>query len=78
MARGSKPGEHRGGRKAGTPNKPKGERALVKIDEAEAEARALVAAGDPIGRDRSVGVRVGARIRPQEGREGEDVLGKSW
>jgi hypothetical protein len=29
MPRGSKPGEHRGGRKAGTPNKPKGEQLVV-------------------------------------------------
>src|SRR5689334_22552120 len=57
MARGgSKPGERRGGRQKGTPNKlPKGERALVKLDEAEAEVRALKAEGIPIdtlGKDR--------------------------
>src|SRR5262249_39452692 len=39
---GSKPGQRRGGRAPGTPNKlPKGERALVKLDEAEAQVRAL-------------------------------------
>ena len=41
---GSKPGQRRGGRKPGTPNKlPKGERALVKLDEAERAMRVLVA-----------------------------------
>jgi len=53
---GSKPGERRGGRQKGTPNKlPKGERALVKLDKAEAEVRALVAEGLPLetlGKDR--------------------------
>src|SRR5262245_20182879 len=56
MPRGSKPGERRGGRKAGTPNKlPKGERALVKLDAAEAEVRALQVQGLPLetlGKDR--------------------------
>jgi hypothetical protein len=57
MPRGdSKPGERRGGRKKGTPNKlPKGERALVKLDAAEAEVRALKAEGlplDTLGKDR--------------------------
>src|SRR5262249_3691936 len=38
---GSKPGERRGGRQKGSRNKlPKGERALVKLDAAEAEVRA--------------------------------------
>src|SRR5262249_29982245 len=53
---GSKPGERRGGRQKGTPNKlPKGERALVKLDAAEAEVRALKAEGLPLetlGKDR--------------------------
>src|SRR5262249_17168754 len=41
---GSKPGQRRGGRKPGTPNKlPKGTRALVKLEEAEAEGRVLKA-----------------------------------
>src|SRR5262245_15021988 len=41
---GSKPGQRRGGRKPGTPNKlPKGTRALVKLEEAEAEVRVLKA-----------------------------------
>src|SRR5262249_40772929 len=44
MPRGSKPGEHRGGRAAGTPNKPKGEKALVVLDPAEAEGRVLIEA----------------------------------
>src|SRR5215813_12864881 len=44
MPRGSKPGEHRGGRAAGTPNKPKGEKALVVLDQAEAEVRVLIEA----------------------------------
>src|SRR5262249_50453816 len=49
MPRGSKPGEHRGGREPGTPNKlPKGERALVKLDAAEREVRALKAEGQPL------------------------------
>jgi len=57
MARGgSKPGERRGGREPGTPNKlPKGERALVKLDAAERELRVLAAAGKDIttlGKDR--------------------------
>jgi hypothetical protein len=46
---GSKPGERRGGRKPGTPNKlPKGERALLKLDNAEAQVRALKAEGLPL------------------------------
>src|SRR5262245_64162627 len=53
---GSKPGERRGGRQKGSPNRlPKGERALVKLDAAEAEVRALVAEGLPLetlGKDR--------------------------
>src|SRR5215472_13515618 len=53
---GSKPGQRRGGREPGTPNKlPKGERALVKLDEAERAMRVLVVAGKPIttlGKDR--------------------------
>jgi len=56
MGRGSKPGEHRGGREKGTPNRlPKGERALVKLDAAEREVRVLAAAGEDItklGKDR--------------------------
>src|SRR5262245_39100299 len=43
---GSKPGERRGGRQKGSRNKlPKGERALVKLDAAENEVRALKAEG---------------------------------
>jgi|SRR5262249_9459174 len=52
---GSKPGERRGGRKAGTPNKPKGERALIALEQAESEVRVLILAGDKItalGKDR--------------------------
>src|SRR5262249_47127932 len=53
---GSKPGQRRGGRKPGTPNKlPKGERALVKLNKAERELRVLAAAGKDIttlGKDR--------------------------
>src|SRR5262249_20186156 len=53
---GSKPGQRRGGRKPGTPNKlPKGERALVKLDAAEREVRVIVVAGKPVtelGKDR--------------------------
>src|SRR5262245_11623767 len=53
---GSKPGQRRGGRAPGTPNKlPKGERALVKLDAAEREVRALKAEGRPLetlGKDR--------------------------
>jgi hypothetical protein len=45
-----------GGRQKGTPNKlPKGERALVKLDAAEAQVRALVVEGLPLetlGKDR--------------------------
>src|SRR5215472_786867 len=56
MARGgSKPGQRRGGRRPGTPNKPKGETALVVLDKAENEVRVLVARGDKItalGKDR--------------------------
>jgi|SRR5262245_23899624 len=56
MPRGAKPGQRRGGREKGTPNKlPKGERALVKLDRAESEVRVLVAAGEQIttlGKDR--------------------------
>ena len=56
MPRGSKPGEHRGGRQKGSLNKlPKGERALVKLDAAEAQVRALRAEGlplDTLGKDR--------------------------
>src|SRR5215471_19297978 len=41
---GSKQGERRGGRKPGTPNKlPKGTKALVKLEEAEAQVRVLKA-----------------------------------
>ena len=52
---GSKPGERRGGRKPGTPNKPKGERAVIALERAESEVRVLVLAGDKItslGKDR--------------------------
>src|SRR5262249_9608199 len=52
---GSKPGERRGGRKPGTPNKPKGERALIALESAEKEVRVLLMAGDKItslGKDR--------------------------
>jgi hypothetical protein len=46
---GSKPGERRGGRQKGSRNKlPKGERALVKLDAAENEVRALKAEGLPL------------------------------
>ena len=34
------PGERRGGRKPGTPNKPKGERAVIALEQAEAEVPA--------------------------------------
>src|SRR5262249_46484467 len=52
---GSKPGERRGGGKPGTPNKPKGERAVIALERAESEVRVLVLAGDKItslGKDR--------------------------
>jgi hypothetical protein len=52
---GSKPGQRRGGRKPGTPNKPKGERALIALEQAESEVRVLILAGDKItalGKDR--------------------------
>src|SRR5262249_30047699 len=52
---GSKPGQRRGGRKPGTPNKPKGERAVIALEQAEAEVRVLILAGDKItalGKDR--------------------------
>src|SRR5262252_1556389 len=52
---GSKPGERRGGRKPGTPNKlPKGTRALVKLEVAEAQVRELKARGglETLGKDR--------------------------
>src|SRR5262249_26864922 len=52
---GSKPGERRGCRKPGTPNKPKGERAVIALERAESEVRVLVLAGDKItslGKDR--------------------------
>ena|SRR5215472_17413815 len=56
MARGgSKPGQRRGGRRPGTPNKPKGERAVIALEQAENEVRVLVARGDKItalGKDR--------------------------
>ena len=56
MPRGAQPGQRRGGRAKGTPNKlPKGERALVKLDDAETEVRALKAEGlplDTLGKDR--------------------------
>ena len=55
MPRGSKKGEHRGGRKPGTPNKPKGERAVIALERAESEVRVLLLAGDKItslGKDR--------------------------
>src|SRR6516164_10224676 len=56
MPRGAQPGQRRGGRVKGTPNKlPKGERALVKLDDAETEVRALKAEGlplDTLGKDR--------------------------
>src|SRR5262249_27666350 len=52
---GSKPGERRGGRKPGTPNKPKGERAVIALERAESEVRVLVLAREKItslGKDR--------------------------
>src|SRR5262249_33168722 len=52
---GSKPGERRGGREPGTPNKlPKGTRALVKLEDAEAQVRVLKAENrlGTLGKDR--------------------------
>jgi ATP-dependent DNA ligase len=64
---GSKPGQRRGGRKRGTPNKPKGERALIALEQAESEVRVLLLAGDKItalGKDRlALIVETLARLR---------------
>jgi len=52
---GSKPGRRRGGRKPGTPNKPKGQQLIVALESAEREVRKIVLAGDKItslGKDR--------------------------
>jgi len=79
MPRGSKPGEHRGGRAAGTPNKPKGEKALVVLDQAEAEIRVLIEAGARItalGKDRLTEIddwayKAAKRFAPREDKNGD-------
>src|SRR5215469_7904324 len=79
MPRGSKPGEHRGGRAAGTPNKPKGEKALVVLDQAEAEIRVLIEAGARItalGKDRLTEIddwayKAAKRFAPREDKDGD-------
>ena len=48
--RGALPGERRGGRAKGTPNKRKSDKALVRLDEAEDEVRAIRAEGFKIGK----------------------------
>lgn len=48
--RGALPGERRGGRAKGTPNKRKSDKALVRLDEAEGEVRAIRAEGLKIGK----------------------------
>ena len=48
--RGALPGERRGGRAKGTPNKRKSDKALVRLDQAEAEVRAIRAEGFKIGK----------------------------
>src|SRR5215467_7001470 len=79
MPRGSKPGEHRGGRAAGTPNKPKDEKALVVLDQAEAEVRVLIEAGARItalGKDRLTEIddwayKAAKRFAPREDKNGD-------
>jgi len=79
MARGSKKGEHRGGRKAGIPNKPKGERALIALEQAESEVRVLLLAGDKItalGKDRLAELdewayKLANKFAPRENEKGE-------
>src|SRR5262249_27799171 len=67
---GSKPGQRRGGRKPGSLNKlPKGEKALVKLDAAEAQVRALKAEGRPLetlGKDRLTELDVWAHSMAQQ------------
>src|SRR5215471_3092512 len=77
---GSKPGQRRGGRAPGTPNKlPKGERALVKLDAAEAQVRALKAEGQPLetlGKERLTEIddwayKAAKRFAPREDKNGD-------
>src|SRR5262249_3009205 len=79
---GSKPGQRRGGRKPGTPNKlPKGERALVRLDEAEREVRVLLAADKDItklGKDRLAELDAWAYGLAQKYAPKEDEKGRAY
>ena len=82
MPRGAQPGQRRGGRAKGTPNKlPKGERALVKLDAAEAEVRALVAEGLPLetlGKDRLTELDAWAHAMAKQFAPRKDEKGKLY
>src|SRR6516165_6663786 len=82
MPRGAQPGQRRSGRAKGTPNKlPKGERALVKLDAAEAEVRALVAEGLPLetlGKDRLTELDAWAHAMAKQFAPRKDEKGKLY
>jgi len=75
---GSKPGRRRGGRKPGTPNKPKGQQLIVALESAEREVRKIVLAGDKItslGKDRLAELDdwaygIAKKYAPKEDKEG--------
>src|SRR5262249_32578591 len=70
------PGERRGGRKPGTPNKPKGERAVIALEQAEGEVPAssgespvpVGGAHEPQRADCLAG-HVGLEVRRETGKE---------
>jgi hypothetical protein len=77
--RGALPGERRGGRAKGTPNKRKSDKALVRLDEAESEVRAIRAEGFKIGKlgkDRLAEIdewafRLAKKFAPKENEKGQ-------
>src|SRR5215467_11567679 len=78
---GSKPGERRGGRKPGTPNKlPKGTRALVKLEVAEAQVRELKARGglETLGKDRLTELDAWAHAMAKQFAPRKDEKGKLY
>jgi len=81
MARGAKAGQRRGGRAKGTPNKPKGERAVIALEQAESEVRVLLLAGDRItalGKDRLAELDEWAYGLAKKFAPQEDANGKAY